>query len=281
MVAQMTYRTIDIEGREVIPAEVATRPQLIWLRIADLIIDDRFQRQLNDTSWRQIERIAKAFTWSHFSPVLVAPVGERFSIIDGQHRTHAAKLVGLSEVPAMLLDLDDAGQARAFAAVNGMATAVSATQVYKAALLAGEKWAVEAEACVEKAGAQLMTYNASAAKKKPGEVYCIGWVRDQIESGRGELLTRALAAINRSGQRADMFLWSYPFLKAWMVTLRAVPKATRVDLAAFLDVHPPTRLEKAVYLLKRGDDPMAREKSHGFLFQSAQQAQLEAWVGAA
>lgn len=275
----MTLRTIDIGDREVMPAEVSRRPELVWLRIADLLIDDRYQRELTDRSWRQIERIAKAFTWSHFSPVLVAPVGDKFSIIDGQHRTHAAKLVGLTEVPAMLLDLDDAGQARAFAAVNGMATAVSAAQVYRAALLAGEPWAVEAEKSVEQAGAQLMAYNASAANKKPGEVYCVGWVREQIEAGRGALLTRALAAIAGSGQRNDLFIWSYPFLKAWLLALRNVPKAKGADLSAFLDAFPPARLDKAVYLLKRGDDPEFRLQSHAALLADALQARLEDWVG--
>lgn len=274
----MTYRGIDINDRAIMPAEVSKRPQLIWLRIADLVIDDRFQRQLNDKSWRQIDRIAKAFTWSHFSPVLVAPVGERYSIIDGQHRTHAAKLVGLTEVPAMLLDLDDAGQARAFAAVNGMATAVSAAQVYRAALVAGEPWALAAERAVERAGAQLMSYNATAARKKPGEVYCVGWVRDQIESGRAALLTRALQAINASAQGGDLFCWSYPFLRAWLLTLRAVPAAEGANLAAFLDAHPPGRLEKGIYLLKRSDDAMARERTHAALYQDALQAQLERWI---
>ncbi len=275
----MRLRLIDIGDREIIPAEVSRRPELVWLRIADLMIDDRYQRELNDRSWRQIERITKAFTWSHFSPVLVAPVGERFSIIDGQHRTHAAKLVGLTEVPAMLLDLDDAGQARAFAAVNGMATAVSAAQVYRAALLAGEPWAVKSEKAVERAGAQLMAYNAKTAAKNPGEVYCVGWVREQIEAGREILLTRALSAINGSSQRSDLFVWSYPFLRAWMLALRAVPKSERANLAAFLDAYPPSRLDKAVYLVKRGDDPDMRARSHAALLAEALQAQLENWIG--
>lgn len=276
----MTYRQIDIGDRDYMPADVARRPQLLWLGIDALVIDERYQRPLNDTSWRQIERIARAFTWSHFSPVLVAPVGEKFAIIDGQHRTHAAKLCGLTEVPCMLLDLDDAGQARAFAAVNGMATAVSAIQVYRAALVAREPWALAAERAVEAAGAQLMTYSAASRNKRPGEVYCVGWVRDQIEADRGELLTQALSAVVRSGQHEDMFVWSYPFLKAWMLALRNVPRATRFDLSVFLDRHPPTRLEKAVHMLKLGNDPIGRTRTHASLFEDGLREQLEAWVGA-
>lgn len=276
----MTYRTIDIEDREVVPAKVEARPELVWLRIADLVIDEDYQRPLKKGNWTQIEKIAAAFTWSHFSPVLVAPVGERFAIIDGQHRTHAAKLVGLTEVPCMVMELDEVGQARAFAAVNGVVTAVTPGHVFKAAFRAGEPWALAAKAAVERAEARLVPYTPTAANKKPGEVYCIAFVRDQVNLGRAHLLTTALSAINRSTSRADLFVWQYPFLSAFVGALQKVPRAQKRDLAAFLDRHPPVQLDKGIYLLRRSADadPDMRAKSHAALFADALRAQIERWV---
>lgn len=276
----MTYRVIEIGDRPVVPRTLEARPQLQWLRIADLVIDEDYQRPLKPGSWRQIEKIAAAFTWSHFSPVLVAPVGEKFAIIDGQHRTHAAKLVGLTEVPCMVVDLDESGQARAFAAVNGVVTAVNVGHVFKAAFRAGEPWALAAKAAVEQSGARLVPYTPSATMKKPGEVYCVAFVRDQINLGRANLLTLALAAIARCASRGDIFVWQYPFLSAFVGALQKVPRAQRRDLVAFLDSHPPAKLDQGIYLLRRSDDadPDMRAKPHAALFADALRAQLERWV---
>jgi hypothetical protein len=276
----MTYRTIDIGDREVRPRGIEARPELQWLRIADLVIDEDYQRPLKAASWRQIEKIAAAFTWSHFSPVLVAPVGERFAIIDGQHRTHAAKLVGLSEVPCMVIDLDESAQARAFAAVNGVVTAVNPGHVYKAALQAGEPWALAAKAAVENAGARLVPYTPSGGDKRPGEVYCVAYIRHQVELGRANLLTLSLSAINRCSSRGDLFVWQYPFLRALMTVLQKVPRAQKCDLVGFLDAHPPARLDHGVHLLRLSADadPDLRTKSHAAIFAEALQAQMERWV---
>lgn len=278
----MTYRSIDIGDRPVLATKVEARPELVWLRIADLIIDEDYQRPLKAGSWTQIEKIAKAFTWSHFSPVLVAPVGERFAVIDGQHRTHAAKLVGLAEVPCMVLHLDETGQARAFAAVNGVVTTVTAFNVLRAALRAGEPWALAADAAVSKAGAKLMTSNRSANEKKPGEVYCPSFIADQVQLGRANVVTLALTAINGSSQRGDVFLWSYPFLRAFIGALVQAPRAQKRNLSAFIDAYPPAKLHHAVYLLKRADTTPAdvRARSHAGLFGDALQEHLNRWVAA-
>src|SRR5690606_21829714 len=142
--------------------------------IADLVVDDRYQRDLKTGNWAAIRRIAQQFRWSRFSPVLVAPVeGGRFAVIDGQHRTHAAAMCGHETVPCQVVQMDHAEQAASFAAVNGLVTKVSAGQVYKAALAAGTEWAVACHKAVTGAGCRLMTHNASGDAKKAGEVYAL------------------------------------------------------------------------------------------------------------
>lgn len=114
------YREIQIGSREIIAAPAEPAPDLKWLPISDIVIDEAYQRPLLRSNWKAIEKIAREFKWSRFTPVLVAPVeGGKFALIDGQHRTHAAKLRGLPVVPAMIVPMSAEEQAMAFAHVNG------------------------------------------------------------------------------------------------------------------------------------------------------------------
>ena len=95
-------RSISTEGFERPKSiSVGAAPMLQWLKIADLVVDPVYQRPIVGNGRRNVDRIARAFSWSCFAPVVVSPIeGGRFAIIDGQHRTTAAALVGLDSVPA-------------------------------------------------------------------------------------------------------------------------------------------------------------------------------------
>jgi hypothetical protein len=49
-------------------------PMLQWLKIADLVIDPAYQRPIIGRGRQNVERIARAFSWSCFAPVVVSPV---------------------------------------------------------------------------------------------------------------------------------------------------------------------------------------------------------------
>ncbi|MBV5268721.1 MAG: ParB N-terminal domain-containing protein [Afipia sp.] len=153
-------------------------PMLQWLKIADLVIDDSYQRELRRTNWTAIRKIASAFTWSRFSPVFVAPVeGGKYAIIDGQHRTHAAAMCGFEDVPCQIVQMSAAEQADAFAAVNGMVTKITSLQIFKAALAAGSGWATELRDLAQKAGCEVRTSNGSSDAKRPGQIYAVSAFR--------------------------------------------------------------------------------------------------------
>ena len=147
-------RSIDVSKLKR-PANVnpGPAPMLQWIRIEQLVVDDSYQRDLKAGNWKTIQRIAEAFRWSRFSPVFVAPVeGGRFAIIDGQHRTHAAAICGFAEVPCQVVQMSLEEQAASFAAVNGLVTKVTLQQIFKAALTAGETWAIECDRICRDAG---------------------------------------------------------------------------------------------------------------------------------
>lgn len=192
----MNRRGINIDGRATFAPEPGPAPMLQWLRLDQLLIDEAYQRPLAKGNWKSIETIAANFRWSRFGPVLVAPVeGGMFAVIDGQHRIHAAALCGIAEVPAMVVQVGTEEQSRAFAWINSQSIRVTVFHVYKAALAAREDWAIRAEAAVTGAGCRLMTYNMTGSMKQPRQVFCVGFIRKQIEAGNDEAVRLGLTAL--------------------------------------------------------------------------------------
>lgn len=181
-----------------------TAPMLQWLPIDQLVIDDAYQRELKQGNWAIIQRIANAFTWTRFSPVFVAPVeGGCYAIIDGQHRTHAAKLCGMKEVPCQIVPMERREQAAAFAAVNGMVTKVTVWQIYRAALAAGQSWAIKARDVAEAGGCRLMESNASHWAKRPGEIYAVRAFAALVERHPQDAVIAALRVLMAAEGWAD------------------------------------------------------------------------------
>lgn len=208
-------REIQINSKDrPVTIDPGPAPMLQWLRIEALVVDDSYQRELRPANWTAIRRIAARFKWSRFSPVFVAPVeGGRFAIIDGQHRTHAAAICGFAEVPCQIVQMSREEQAASFAAVNGLVTKVSNGQITKAALAAGEAWAIACHRAVADAGATLMLANNTTDNKKAGEVYALALIKRLVGAGKGSLVTMALAALNAAECGKIPDYWTGPVLK--------------------------------------------------------------------
>lgn len=241
------YRPIDIADRKSIKRDPGEAPRMQWLKLDTIVIDGDFQRPLAPANWTAIGKIAAGFSWAHFTPVIVAPVGDgRFSVIDGQHRCHAARMCGLPEVPCMIVDLTIAQQAAAFTAINAQVTAVSSFHIFRAGLVAREPWAIACDQVCKDADARLMTYHASAAAKKGGEIFCITLIRRHVEAGRGAMVTHGLKAIWSSASAKESRIWSEIILSPWLMTLQETPRAQQRDLGPFLAQHDLLRIERKV-----------------------------------
>lgn len=273
------YRPIDITGQPM-PDEIPIedRPEVTWIPIERLVIDDRYQRPLLEANWEIIHRIARSFTWKRFSPVMAAPVEDgRFALIDGQHRTHAAALVGHRVVPgAINHHLDPAAQAAAFAGINGDMTRVHPIQVFKAALAAGEAWAVECQQVVAKAGCQLMTVQASSERRQVRQVYAISSIRQMVGAGHGALVTKTLTALARSTFGANFTdAWTNETLKPLLIAAIAVPEARFGTLTAFFDsLDLATTNANAARIRTQ---PGYSQRSHMAVFTELLTAMLQRW----
>jgi hypothetical protein len=72
-VRECVMRPISTEGFEK-PKSVSAgaAPMLQWLKIADLVVDPAYQRPIVGNGRRNVDRIARAFSWSCFAPVVVS-----------------------------------------------------------------------------------------------------------------------------------------------------------------------------------------------------------------
>ena len=175
-------------------------PQLQWLKIVDLVVDDAYQRPLDTvTSRASVRAIAGRFDWRYFAPVVVSPIaGGLYAIVDGQHRTTAAALCGIETVPCLVVLADQREQAEAFKTINGQVTKISGTQLFKAQLAAGDVEAAKIKACAERAGVRILFSHQQATKIKPHETYALGVIRQMLKLHGEDVVWRGLRAIRTS-----------------------------------------------------------------------------------
>ena len=209
-----TLRTIEKREFENLPNSLGKSPSLEWVSLSDLRIDDTFQRELGRGNWTAIRKIAETFNWSFFTPVTVAPIDAKtYSIIDGQHRAHAVAALGLDRVPCQIVQLSQAEQAKSFSIINGNVVSVTLFHVYKAAVAAGEKWAIDCDAAVSAAGCTLCKVNKTTQQKKPTELFNIADIRRHVANGNGDIVTNALAGLRMSDQGKKLMMWSARYIK--------------------------------------------------------------------
>jgi hypothetical protein len=225
-------RSISVEGFEK-PKEVSTgaAPMLQWLRIADLVVDPAYQRPIVGTGRRNVDRIARAFSWSCFAPVVVSPVeGGKFAIIDGQHRTTAAALVGLETVPCQIVIAGREEQAAAFKAINGITTPISRMALHAAALVAGERWAVHMAGICARAEVELLRYPVPVESQSAGQTMAVAAISSCLKRYGDDTVITALQCVTQTKNNKPGALTAN-LIKALCEVLGANPRWRESGLA--------------------------------------------------
>jgi hypothetical protein len=243
-------RPVRVDPPLVEAAARGAPPEMRWVLLSQLVIDDSYQRPLLDANWRRIRAIAEGFTWSRFSPLVVAPVPDgRFAVVDGQHRAHAALLCGLTAVPAMVLAIEEGAQAEAFVGINTVTLRVTRQAMFKAALASGEAWAVEVDRVVTAAGCRMATYAPASKDKRPGVLYSDHLLRKLCGAGHGYRVTIALAAMRTYDTTGRVPLWGdyilRPWLSAFATPIFAPGHVTQARLLAVLERRDPFKVVEA------------------------------------
>lgn len=150
-------------------------PILQWIAVELLVVDTEYQREIGRRGAINVMQIAENFDWSKFAPVIVAPVeGGQFAIVDGQHRTTAAMLRNIEQVPCQVVQANRAKQAAAYAAVNGNITKTTSQQLYHARVAASDPGAIEIAKVCAAAGVEVLRRSIPLAKMKVGQTQAIG-----------------------------------------------------------------------------------------------------------
>ncbi|MEL6061874.1 MULTISPECIES: ParB/RepB/Spo0J family partition protein [unclassified Methylobacterium] len=196
-------------------AEPGAAPMLQWIPIGDLVVDDRYQRPIRGEGERNVRKIAASFKWSRFAPVVVAPVeGGRFAIIDGQHRTTAAAIVGIERVPCQVVVAAPGEQADAFKAINGSTTKMNRQAIHRAALAAGDPEAVAIDDACHRAGVEILTYPVPTKAQKPLQTMAVATLAEALRTyGRDTLIT-ALQCVSETSNGEEPGLLTGPVIKA-------------------------------------------------------------------
>jgi hypothetical protein len=218
------------------PDAAGTPPQLDWIRIDRLVVDESYQRALSLAGIRNIRTIAENFRWSSFSPVIVSPVvGGRFAIVDGQHRTTAAALCGFESVPCQVVTATATEQASAFRRINGNTTRIHPMHLFAAAVAAGEPKASQAARVAREAGVTILRNPKRLSEQQPGETMCFGAILVGIRD-HGEAATRlALEAICQPGNAGRGVLVA-PIITAMIaVVAERHPSHSREAILAAVD----------------------------------------------
>jgi hypothetical protein len=210
-------QTLDLSAVAIRPgdasADLGAAPQLQWIKIADLVVDETYQRPVTDQGRRSIRAIALHFSWSRFAPVVVSPVeGGRYAIVDGQHRTTAAALRGIESVPCAVIIADRKGQAAAFAAINGNVTKMSSLSLYRAGLAAGESRAVAINRVCKQAGVIVLPYPKAAKTMERGETLAPAMIWKAMQMFGEAAVIAGLEAIVKAGDGNPGFVRTEPIL---------------------------------------------------------------------
>lgn len=164
-----TLHPIVALGDEIEPPTIrGAVGELITIPISKLFVDSTYQRAVSVGSVKNIKRICRQFDWAKFLPVIVARDGERFAIVDGQHRATAAATIGIDAVPCYVLSCTPAEAAAAFAAINGNVTRMEPIDLWFAELAAGDPKAVALQRVLDAASVKV-------TRKKEG--YLVGETR--------------------------------------------------------------------------------------------------------
>jgi hypothetical protein len=124
--------------------------------------------------------------------------GGKFAIIDGQHRTTAAALVGLETVPCQIVVAGREAQAAAFKAINGITTPISRMALHAAGLVAGEPWAIRmAEVCA-RAEVELLRYPVPIENQSPGQTMAVGAVSSCLKRYGEDTVVTALQCVTQT-----------------------------------------------------------------------------------
>lgn len=169
----------------------------------DLIFTDAtYQRDISSRrSQLAIGRMVADFKWVKFGAISVMrwAIEDGYAVIDGQHRTEAARRLGIEAVPALVHpEMTAQEAAKVFVSVNMNRVSVHPMALHYANLAAGDPVAIEIDSICKAAGVTISKYPLMASMLKPGVTMAVGSIRTSINRYGAYRVQEALTLIAKA-----------------------------------------------------------------------------------
>lgn len=172
---------------------IGAPPEIVWVAPTDLLIEAGYQRDLSNASMKLIRKIVATWDWAKMKPPIVAERDGVLAIIDGQHTAIAAATLGIPLLPVVKSSIDAvAERATAFVAHNRDRVAMTALQIFHAAVLAGDPAACALERLAKETGASFP--RTAPTRGKAGQIVAVQQITRAF-TAHGENVTRRIMTI--------------------------------------------------------------------------------------
>ena len=159
MITEKEEQILVFEAKQPLQKTVRNPPKikdrkgdLTWLAVSQLQIDRRYQR---NTSNRKIVEMARNWSWVACGAIVVALRGDcSWWVVDGQHRTAAARMRGdIEMLPCVTFEMDDTpAEAQAFHDTNANRKMPTMVNKFNALLHAGNHLAEDVQQMISRTG---------------------------------------------------------------------------------------------------------------------------------
>jgi len=158
-------------------AEVGKRPELRWISLDRLVVNERYQREISKRSINLIRRIVRDWSWDRVRPAVVVPMpDEKFEVLDGQHlAVGAATHGGIAEIPCLVVTPgSNEGLAAAFVGLNRDRVCMTPQQVFRAELEAGDPVCLAVRDGVLSGGGEILLRPPARGRFEIGQTVAVG-----------------------------------------------------------------------------------------------------------
>lgn len=182
------------------PAPPDAPGEQLQVDLRDLFIDPKYQRPIGPRGEKNIKQVIENFSWSLYSPIVVARRGDgKYAVIDGQHRAIAALTHGgITCVPAYVIRGGPSDEAKAFAVINGAVTAILPTQIWHARVVAGDLSALALQRVFDAAGVTILRSPKAPENVRAGETVAIDAIEKVFKRYGKDPLLLALRTVTKT-----------------------------------------------------------------------------------
>lgn len=177
------------------------KPEIVWVKPGELLIDATYQRDLSEQSIRLIRRIVEGWDWRRFKPPVTARTEQGLEVIDGQHTAIAAETHGgIAEIPVVVVQAEaQVDRAQAFIGHNRDRLGITAVQMHAAAVAAGDEDALRVARICETADVTVLRIPPAGGVYKLRTTIAVAAVRALVaaeDEADAVWILRALADAN-------------------------------------------------------------------------------------